>query len=84
MKPSVVQITQYIYKSPMQLCSPAGVSLFREALYPSLNNEANILVWIKFLTTVSQELNCFSLFKLESLNNKLVEQITCTNIKFIT
>lgn len=63
----------------MQLCSPVGASLFREAL----NNEANILVWIKFLTTVSQELNHFNLFKLESLNNKLVEQITCTNIKFI-
>lgn len=72
-----------MYKSPMQLCSAVGASLFREAPYSSLNNEANILVWIKFLTTVSQELNHFNLFKLESLNNKLVEQITCTNIKFI-
>lgn len=72
-----------MHKSPMHLCSPAGASLFREALYPSLKNEANILVWIKFLTTVSQELNHFNLFKLERLNNKLVEQIICTNIKFI-
>lgn len=64
----------------MQLCSPVGASLFREAPHSSLNNEANILVWIKFLTTVSQELNHFNLFKLESLNNKLVELAQTSNL----